>query len=45
MHSLGRKTTTIQTAREVLGKCIVYLKKDYPNFEFKYNKGFFNHQC
>lgn len=27
MHSLGRKTTTTQTAREVLDKCIAYLKK------------------
>jgi len=42
MHSLGKKTTIIQTAKEVLEKCIVYLKKDYPNFEFKYDEGFFN---
>jgi hypothetical protein len=45
MHSLGRKTTTTQTTREVLDKCIVYLKKEYPNFEFKYDKEFFNQQC
>ena len=45
MHSLGKKTTSTQTAREILDKCIAYLKKDYPNFEFKYNKEFFNQQC
>jgi len=42
MHSLGRKTTTTQTAREVLDKCITYLKKDHPNFEFKYDEEFFS---
>jgi hypothetical protein len=41
MHSLDRKTTIAQTAREVLEKCIAYLKKDHPNFEFKYDEEFF----
>jgi len=41
MHSLGRKSTITQTAREVLDSCITYLRKDYPNFKFKYDKRFF----
>jgi len=42
MHSLGKKTTIVQTAKEVIEKCIIYLKKDYSNFEFKYDKEFFD---
>lgn len=42
MHSLGKKTTSRETAKEVLVKCITYLKKDYPNFEFEYNQEFFD---
>ena len=45
MHSLGKKAKTAQTAKKVLEKCISYLKKDYPNFDFKYDKEFFNQQC
>ena len=45
MHSLGKKAKTTQTAKKVLEKCIAYLKKDYPNFDFKYDKEFFNQQC
>ena len=44
LHSLGKKVTNEQTAKQVLEKCLTYLKKDYPNFEFKYNKEFFDHQ-
>ena len=42
MHSLGKKVTNEQTTKQVLEKCLTYLKKDYPDFEFKYNKEFFN---
>lgn len=41
MHSLGRKSIVTKTAREVLESCITYLRKDYPNFKFKYDKRFF----
>jgi len=44
MHSLGKKTTITQAPKEVLEKCIAYLKKDCLNFGFKYDKGFFNQQ-
>ncbi|GAJ10024.1 unnamed protein product [marine sediment metagenome] len=45
MHSLGKKATSAQSAKEVLEQCISYLKKDYPNFNFRYDKDFFNQQC
>jgi len=45
MHSLGKKATSTQTAKKVLEQCVSYLKKDYPNFNFKYDKDFFNQQC
>ncbi len=41
MHSLGKKATVRQTAREVLEECLAYLKKDHPDFDFKYDKDFF----
>lgn len=41
MNSLGKKTKVNKIAEEVLEECISYLKKDYPNFEFKYDKEFF----
>jgi len=42
MRSLGKKAVSKQTPREVLEKCISDLKKDYPNFQFKYDEDFFN---
>lgn len=42
MHSLGKKATNEQTPKQVLERCIAYLKKDYPDFDFKYNEEFFN---
>jgi hypothetical protein len=42
MNSLGKKATTEKNAKEVLMECIIYLKKDYPNFRFKYDKKFFD---
>ena len=42
MHSLGKKVTNEQTTKQVLEKSLTYLKKDYPDFEFKYNKEFFD---
>jgi len=41
MHSLGEKTATKKIAKEVLEECITYLRKEYPHFEFQYDKGFF----
>jgi len=41
-HSLGKKTTVRQTAKEVLEGCLAYLKKDYPDLEFEYDKDFFS---
>ena len=42
MHSLGKKATSKQTAKEVLKKCISYLEPEYPDFQFKYDEDFFN---
>jgi len=42
MHSLSEKVVPKQTAKEVLERCISNLKKDYPNFQFKYDEDFFN---
>ena len=42
MHSLGRKATSKQTAKEVLKKCISDLETEYPEYEFLYNEDFFN---
>lgn len=44
MHSLGKKATVRQNAKEVLKDCIAHLRKDYPDFEFKYDKEFFERQ-
>jgi len=41
MHSLSEKNPIKQTAKEVLHECINFLKKDYPDFEFKYDEEFF----
>ena len=42
MHSLSDKTIDKKTAKEVLKDGISFLRKDYPGFEFKYDKGIFN---
>ncbi|MGB3346644.1 MAG: hypothetical protein WBA71_05295 [Candidatus Humimicrobiia bacterium] len=42
MNSLGKKAMSEKKAKEVLKECIAYLKKGYPDFEFKYNEKFFN---
>ena len=42
MHSLSDKVSEKKTPREVLQEGISLLKKNYPNFEFKYDKKFFN---
>jgi len=42
MHSLGKKATSKQTAKQVLEGCISRLKNDYPDFQFKYDEDFFN---
>jgi len=41
MNSLGKKATIKKSAKEVLEECMLYLKNDYPNFEFKYDENFF----
>lgn len=41
MHSLSDKTANKKTAKEVLQDGILFLKKDYPDFEFKYDVKFF----
>ena len=42
MHSLGRKATRQETAKEVLDESIASLKGDYPDFKFEYDEQFFN---
>ena len=42
MHSLGKKATSKQTAKEVLMKCISDLQPKYPDHQFKYDEDFFN---
>ncbi len=42
MKSLGKKAKTQKTAKEILKICILNLKKDFPDFEFKYDGDFFN---
>jgi len=42
MHSLGKKATSKQTAKEVLEKCISDLKPEYSDFQFLYDEYFFN---
>lgn len=41
MHSLSDKTAEKKTAKEVLQDGISFLKKDYPDFKFKYDENFF----
>lgn len=41
MHSLSKKAEKKQSAKEVLDECIAHLRKDYPSFEFRYDKEFF----
>jgi len=40
--SLGKKAVSKQTAKEVLEGCISDLKKDHPDFQFKYDEDFFD---
>ena len=42
MHSLGKKATSKQTAKEVLKECISDLKPKHPDFQFLYDEDFFN---
>jgi len=42
MNSLGKKATVKKNATQVIEECITYLKKDYKDFEFKYDENFFN---
>lgn len=42
MHSLGKKSVSKQTAKEVVEGCISDLKKDHPDFQFKYDEDFFD---
>ena len=42
MHSLGKKVTEKRSAKDVIQSCIEYLKEDYPNYIFQYDKNFFN---
>lgn len=41
MHSLGKKAKEEQTASQVLQECIDFLKKEHPEFEFRYDQAFF----
>ena len=41
MHSLGKKAKGEKTAFEVLQECIEFIQREYPGFEFRYNKTFF----
>jgi Spy/CpxP family protein refolding chaperone len=41
MHSLGKKAKKDQSAIEILKESIKDLRKDHPNFEFKYDEKFF----
>jgi len=42
MHSLSKKATSKQTAKEVLMKCISDLQPKYPDHQFKYDHDFFS---
>lgn len=42
MNSLGKKAKTEKNAKEVLKECISFLKKEYKDFDFKYNEKFFS---
>lgn len=42
MHSLSKEVVLKQTAKEVLQRCVSFLKVDYPDFQFKYDEDFFN---
>ena len=41
MHSLGRKANEEKTAKDVLIESIALIKEDYPNFEPRYDREFF----
>ena len=41
MHSLSDKVAEKKTPHEVLKEGLSLLEKNYPNFEFKYDKNFF----
>ncbi len=42
--TLSEQATNVQAPKELLDKCITHLKKDCPDFEFKYDKEFFYQQ-
>ena len=42
MNSLSDKTLEKKTAKEVLKEGILFFKKDYPDYDFKYDKEFFS---
>lgn len=44
MNSLSDKTVNKKTAKEILQDGILFLRKDYPDFEFKYDEEFFAKQ-
>lgn len=41
MHSLGRKVDKQKAAKEVLQESLASLRREYPDFEFKYDEQFF----
>lgn len=41
LRSLGKKAKEKKTAFQVLRDCIETVKRDYPDFEFLYDKAFF----
>ena len=45
MYSLRKGAKPKQTAKEVLEECLIHLKGDYPDFQFKYDEDFFNKSC
>jgi hypothetical protein len=40
-RSLGRNARHQKTPSQVLAECIAFLKTDYPDYEFKYDREFF----
>ena len=42
MNSLSDKTENKKTPKEILKDGIDYLRKDYPDYDFKYDKEFFS---
>lgn len=42
MHSLGKHASKQQSPSQVLKECIDFLKKEHPDFEFFYDRAFFD---